>query len=166
MSTPLCLVRISQKDAIGFGIAKDRQIKCSNKTNKSKYIYSGEIRIVSWIKISLFGEPLRISYRKTPVRLQNKLLDDELISSLPKVQAVLPPDPLHYPTSVLARKKKGIAPPKHPFQYNGILAQQEIKMGCDGSLGGKGMLITHWLFSRKSKKGRGGKVPRFSMCGA
>eukprot|EP00434_Breviolum_minutum_P011470 symbB.v1.2.010112.t1/scaffold658.1/size175746/2 len=59
----------------------------------------------------------------------------------------LPPDPLHYPTSVLTRKKKGIAPPKHPFQYNGILAQQEMKTGCDGSLGRardtNHILVTH-----------------------
>lgn len=32
----------------------------------------------------------------------------------------LPPDPLHYPTSVLTRKMRGIKPPKHPFEYNGI----------------------------------------------
>ena len=31
----------------------------------------------------------------------------------------LPPDPLHYPTSVLTRKMRGIKPPKHPFEYNG-----------------------------------------------
>lgn len=32
----------------------------------------------------------------------------------------LPPDPLHYPTSVLTRARRGVKPPKHPFEYNGI----------------------------------------------
>ncbi|CAK9018356.1 Purple acid phosphatase 17 (Acid phosphatase type 5) (Peroxidase), partial [Durusdinium trenchii] len=32
----------------------------------------------------------------------------------------LPDDPLHFPKSVLTRTKRGIKPPKHPFEYNGI----------------------------------------------
>ena len=32
----------------------------------------------------------------------------------------LPPDPLHFPTAVLTRSRRGVKPPKHPFEYNGI----------------------------------------------
>jgi len=32
----------------------------------------------------------------------------------------LPEDPLHFPHSVLTRTTRGIRPPKHPFEYNGI----------------------------------------------
>ncbi|CAE7206931.1 Acp5 [Symbiodinium necroappetens] len=32
----------------------------------------------------------------------------------------LPEDPLHFPHSVMTRSMRGIRPPKHPFEYNGI----------------------------------------------
>ncbi|CAJ1423382.1 unnamed protein product [Effrenium voratum] len=32
----------------------------------------------------------------------------------------LPEDPLHFPKSVLTRKTRGMEPPKHPFEYNGV----------------------------------------------
>ena len=64
--------------------------------------------------------------------------DDALISLPAQGSGGLPPDPLHYPTSVLTRKKKGIAPPKHPFQYNGIFGTPRDEDGMWWEFGGKG----------------------------